>query len=182
MSLVRRGAVLVGTSLALALGCAGCGGSATSGPLAAQTPPTVPAPRHACPASDAVPRRVLDRSPGPVLVPGHPTAALICRYTGLDTPGLHGRLAGALAVVQPTVVGHLSSEFDALPPLARQRSCPAFGGRSELFVFRRAGASTARVLLSMDGCIPVTNGQVVRNGLALSLDRSEAHWPDEGLL
>ncbi len=117
-----------------------------------------------------------------MLVPGHPTAVLICRYTALEDLGLRGTSAGALSVVRPDVTDRLAGAFDALPPLVRGRSCPVFGGRSELFVFRYTGGRTARVLLRMEGCVPVTNGRVVRDGLGLHLAAGEAHWPDEGLL
>jgi hypothetical protein len=160
----------------LALGCAGCGGSSASKPLAESAAPRL------CPASDASPRRVLDHTPTPVLVPGHPSSVLICRYTGLNTPGLRGVRAGALSVTSAGAAARLGRELDALRPFARGQSCPAFGGRSELFVFAYPNASAARVLLSMDGCIPVTNGRVTGEGLDLHLGAGEVHWPDEGLL
>ncbi len=69
-----------------------------------------------------------------------------------------------------------------LRPLIRGLSCPEFGGRSELFIFRYPDGSTARVRLVLDGCIPVTNGRVVREGLGLHFGAGELHWPDEGLL
>jgi hypothetical protein len=162
--------------LTLALGCASCGRSAPSTPLA------VSAPRRLCLPRDLALRPVKDTSPTLVLVPGHPTGVLLCRYTSTQAAGLQGVSAGALSVVRPDVIDRLTSEFDALRPLSRGRSCPAFGGRSELFVFRYGGGSTARVLLRMEGCIPVTNGRVVRDGLGLHLAGGEVHWPDEGLL
>lgn len=124
----------------------------------------------------------LNKSATLVLVPAHPTGVLICRYTSTEALGLQGISAGALSVVRPDVIDHLTSELDALRPLSGGLSCPTFGGRSELFVFRYPGGSTARVLLRMEGCIPVTNGRVVRDGLGLHFAGGAVHWPDEGLL
>lgn len=166
--------------LVLALGCASCGGSTTSTSSAVQL--VVSTLRHSCPSSDIAPRRVLAKSATRVLVPGHPTGLLICRYTSLENIGRPGSLAGGLSVVRPDAISRLASEFDALPPLTHGRNCPTFGGRSELFIFRYQGASTERVLLRMEGCIPVTNGRVVRDGLGLHFAGGEAHWPDESLL
>jgi hypothetical protein len=135
----------------------------------------------AAPESDIALRRVLAKSATPVLVPGHPTGLSICRFTSFENIGRPGSLAGGLSVVRSDAISHLASEFDALPPLVRGRNCPGFKGRSELFIFRYPGASTVRVLLRMDGCIPVTNGRVVRDGLGLHLAGGEA-WPDESLL
>jgi hypothetical protein len=165
-----------------ALGCASCGGpTAPTAPSATRSPLAVSASRHSCPASDVKPRLVLDRSATPVLVPGHPTGVLICRYFYARQQATN--LAGARQVARQDVTSYLASELNALPPPPKLTgTCPEFGGRSELFVFRYPGGSTARVLLVMACRIPVTNGRVVRQGLGLHFRGGEVHWPDEGLL
>lgn len=164
--------------LILALGCAGCG-HATSSPKGSSL--AVSAPRQLCPASD-LKQDVLDKAATVVLVPGHPSALLICRYGSLEQLGLPGALVGALSVVSPAAIDSIATRFDALGPLVPGRSCPSFGGRSELFVFRYPNARTVSVRLSMDGCIPVTNGRVVRDGLGLHVAGGADHWPDQSLL
>jgi hypothetical protein len=175
---------IVAAFIALALAWAGCGGSAApTDPSATRSPLAVSAPLHLCPVSDARPRLVLNRSATNVLVPGYPTDVLICRYQGFSEGHAGRGLAGARRVVRQDVTSYLASELDALgsPPKVAQ-SCPDFGGRSDLFVFRYPGAGTARVLLTVASCIPVTNGRVVRDGLGLRFRAGELHWPDEGLL
>ena len=118
-----------------------------------------------------------------MLVPDHPTDVLICRYWGFREGHTGESLAGARRVLRHDVTSYLASELDALGPVPKvARSCPQFGGRSELFIFRYPDGGTARVLLIMAGCIPVTNGRVLRDGLDLRFRAGELHWPDEGLL
>jgi hypothetical protein len=116
-------------------------------------------------------------------VPDHPTDVLICRYWGFSEGRTARSLAGARRVVRQDVTSYLASELDALgPPPKVAQSCPEFGGRSDLFIFRYPSGGTARVLLILASCIPVTNGRVVRDGLGLRFRAGELHWPDEGLL
>ncbi|MGA8364609.1 MAG: hypothetical protein WB709_08815 [Solirubrobacteraceae bacterium] len=175
--------------LMLALGCVSCGGStASTARSASPAPLAMSVARHLCPQSlvrvnrEMAPPRVLAKSATPVLVPGRPTGLLVCRFAALDNLGVPGALAGAVSVAREDVIRRLASEFDALRPMPRHASCPTFGGRSELFVFRYPASSTARVLLRMEGCIPITNGRIVRDGLGLHLAGGEVHWPDESLL
>ncbi len=128
------------------------------------------------------PPHVLASSANSVLVPGRPTGLLVCRFAALDNPGVPGALAGAVSVVRDHAIRRLAGELDALRPPPGDASCPTFGGRAELFVFRYSPSRTARVLLRMEGCIPVTNGRIVRDGLGLRLAAGEVHWPDESLL
>jgi hypothetical protein len=134
---------------------------------------------HVCPRRDL---GVLDKSATLVLVPGHPTGLLACRYASFDDLGIPGAFGGAVSATRGQAIAHLASEFDALGPLKRGLSCPVFGGRSELFMFSYKDARTVRVRLIMHGCIPVTNGRVVREGLGLHFAGGEVHWPDESLL
>lgn len=138
--------------------------------------------REQCPPRAFGPGALAYYPPG-VLVPGHPTSVLICRYGSLQDIGLPGDLAGALSVSRSAVTSHLASDFDSLPFRRPQGNCPEVGERSELFIFRYPNASTARVRLLMTKCILVTNGWVSRKGLALHFSwPREIRWADEGLL
>jgi hypothetical protein len=117
-------------------------------------------------------------------VPGHPTGALICRYSSssLGARGEPPRLAGALEVGKQDAINHLVGELNALPPPPQiAQSCPDFKGPSSLIVFRYHDASQARVLIAYNGCAHVSNGHIERAGDGLHRI-SETHWPDEGLL
>jgi hypothetical protein len=164
--------------LILTLGGAGCGQASSS---RTGVPLAVSASRQLCPARD-LKSEVLDKAGTLVLVPGHPSALLICRYGSLEQLGLPGALAGALSVRAPSAVDHLTTEFDALGPLVPGPRCPRFVGRSELFIFRYPNAHTVPVRLSMDGCVPVTNGRVTRDGVGLHLANGAEDWPDQSLL
>ncbi len=117
-----------------------------------------------------------------MLVPGSPQTLLVCRYDAAGSTSRPPARAGALRVRDPAVIARLARELDSLPPLPPRASCPVFGGRSELFAFGYRGARRARVRLVMEGCVPVTNGRVTREGLDLPMRAGEAHWPDEALL
>jgi hypothetical protein len=179
---------------AIAVLTSGCGSTRLTAP-AAKTPLSLSASPRLCPASDAKPRLVLDRSAGKMLVPGHPTSALFCRYWGGGLEDLHGRvaegedghaarsLAGARQVVRQDLTSYLASELDALPPIDPHANCDeVLGGRSELIVFRYHGASEARVLIVLRNCVPVSNGRIVRYGLGMGHGNGESHWLDEKLL
>lgn len=126
----------------LALGCLSCGGStASTSRSASPAALAMSVARHLCPQAlvrvnrDMAPARVLAKSATPVLVPGHPTGLVVCRFGALDNPGVPGALAGAVSVAREDAIRRLAGEFDALRPIPRYASCPVFGGRSELFVF-----------------------------------------------
>jgi hypothetical protein len=134
--------------------------------------------RH-CPIND----NQAEASPVPrtasVLVPGHPTSALICRYWGLNDPG-HRRagLAGTLSIDNAVAVDRVALRLDALPPFHTAPSCPTFGGRSAVIFFHYRRADDDPVRIKREGCVPVSNGRLLRVGLSLPY----GHWPDEGLL
>jgi hypothetical protein len=184
----------------LAIAASGCGQTTATAPPVATTPLTASVPLRLCPPTDAKPRSILSRSAGDVLVPGHPTSALICRYWGrsgeIDEPedlharvlhGEHGHaersLAEARQVVSQHVTRRLAGELDALRPIPRNANCDeVLGGRSELIVFHYRGAGEARVLFVLEGCVPAGNGRIVRGGLGLGHGSGDSHWLDEEML
>jgi hypothetical protein len=169
-------------SLALALACTSCGGSRAKTSLPTATTLATSVARHLCPPR-AFGAGALAYYPPGVLVPGHPTSVLICRYSSLQNIGLPGALAGALSVNRSTVTSHLASDFDSLPARRPHGGCPELGERSELFIFRYPNAKTARIRLLMTRCATVTNGWVAREGLSLHFSwPRNIHWADEGLL
>jgi hypothetical protein len=154
-----------------------------------------------CPPSDATPRRLLhSKTATDVLVPGHPTSALICRYwgrsSGIPEPederarireGEHGHpvytIAGARRVVRKDVTSYLASELDALPPIGPHPNCDeVLGGRSELISFYYRGGGEARVIFHLEGCVAVRNGRIASYGLGMGHGNGESHWADEALL
>jgi hypothetical protein len=165
----------------------GCGGQAQATTPASTTrsrtthaPLEAVAHHHRCPSNDARAEASPDLRTANVLVPAHPAGALICRYWGLNDPGHHdASLAGTLSIHNATVIDHLAARLDALPPFPRTLvSCPTFGGRSDVIFFHYRDDSDDPVRIKRDGCVPVSNGRLLRSGLSLPY----GHWPDDGLL
>jgi hypothetical protein len=166
----------------LALGAVtGCGAQEPSSSTApAKHPPSGALTYARCPPRD---RRLLpsdDPRTSTVLVPAAPTGALVCRYWGSQDVGRRWTLAGGRYVAAP-LLGRLVARLNRLDriPNAPARSCPVFGGRSVLLLFRYRGASDDPVRILRVGCVEVSNGRVERWGESLPLGE---HWPDEGLL
>ncbi len=127
--------------LALTLGCASCGDTAFRFSTTAQTPLPISLARARCPA-----KPLLTPGNSHTLVPGHPTGALICRYSS-PNPGSSDaplQLAGAAQVGKQDVINHIVGELNALPPPSQPvQSCPDFNGRSSLIIFRYHDVSRA---------------------------------------
>ena len=179
----------------------GCGTTTQTVP-SAKTPLTVSAPSRLCPPSDEKPRRILLKSAGDVLVAGHPTGAVLCRYWGYSGrkpepederahiapgEGEHGHLIRTLAearrITRQDVTSYLASELDALPHLPRAaEACDvATGDRSELIIFHYRGGGESRIVVFEQNCDPVANGRIVRAGFGAGHE-SAGHWWDEALL
>ena len=195
---MRRGIAAVAVLVVLV---SGCGKAATLTAPSAEIPLSVRASSRLCPPSDATPRALLlSKTATDVLVPGHPTSALICRYWGtsgrIPEPedervriprGEHGHavytIAEARRVVRQDVASYLASELDALRPIGPHPNCDeALGGRSELIVFDYRGGSEARVIFYLEACVAVRNGRTARYGLGMGHGNGESHWVDEALL
>jgi hypothetical protein len=194
---MRRGIAAVAV---LAILASGCGKAATLTAPSAKTPLSVPASSQLCPSSDATPRPLLlSRAATDVLVPGHPTSALICRYWGRSRrlpesedelaripKGEHGHaytIAEARRVVRQDVTSYLASELNALGPIGPRPHCDEVPSRrSELIVFYYRGGGEARVIFYLEGCVAVRNGRTARYGLGMGHGNGESHWVDEELL
>jgi hypothetical protein len=161
----------------------GCGGAKTIATSSSTvTPLTLSAALRVCRSSDAHLRLKPEAGKASVLVPANPVGAVICRYWARDERPPN-RLAEGFDVGKDGA-RRLTSELDALQPFATSpvSSCPGgMGGRSVVFVFNYVDGTHASDLLIRSGCVPVTNGHIVREGLGLPAN-NEAHWPDEGLL
>jgi hypothetical protein len=134
---------------------------------------------HRCPSRPAPVEASPEPTSASVLVPAHPTGALICRYWGTNESARHeATLAGTLPIQQETVLDRLAARLDALPPFPRHSmSCPTFGGRSDLILFHYRDGRKDPVRITREGCVPVSNGRLLRTGLSLPY----GHWPDDGL-
>lgn len=175
--LPRRSAVVLGAAV-----LAGCGGGSKGSDTTSQPAVklTLGVARRDCPPSDADIQLKPEPSKATVLAPADPIAAVICRYRA-RRERQPNRLAGALHVGSDQAK-RLAVRLDALKPFASGpvSSCPMLGGRSILVVFSYADGTRASDLLVHSGCVPVSNGHIVREGLGLGT--AEGHWPDEGLL
>lgn len=195
---MRRGVAVVAVLAILASGWAK---AATLRAPSAKTPLSVAASSRLCPPSDATPGPLLlSKTATDVLVPGHPTSALICRYWSASSSkpepedervgireGEHGHaaytIAGARRVVRQDVTSYLASELDALPPIGPNPNCDeVLGGRSELIVFYYRGGGEARVIFKLEACVAVRNGRIARYGLGMGHQNGAPHWEDEALL
>jgi hypothetical protein len=171
--------------LAVALAASGCSGpghaiGSTSGKQRALE---VTSDGRLCPRRNARLRASSDPATARELVPAQPAGALICRYWGSNDSGHELSLAEAMLVASPTALGHMAALLNALPPFARNGpagTCPVFGGRSDLIVFRYRDGRRDPVRISKECRVPVSNGRIVREGLAIG--PAESHWPDEGLV
>jgi hypothetical protein len=134
---------------------------------------------HRCPSRPAPVEASPEPTTASVLVPAHPSGALICRCWGINESARHeATLAGAFSIGQETALDRLAARLDALPPFPRHSmSCPTFGGRSDLIFFHYRDGSDDPVRITRAGCVPVTNGRLLRTGLSLPY----GHWPDDGL-
>ena|SRR5450759_1763739 len=160
----------------------GCGRASHANASAKHAPTESVVYYERCPARDL--RRLSSPEPrtATVLVPPHPTGALVCRYWGLDDPGYVGTVAASRSVPSVDALDRLAGRLDALPPFPTNPppSCPADFGRSELIFFHYRGASDDPVHIVPGGCTPVSNGRLTMIGLRLML--GQARWPDESLL
>jgi hypothetical protein len=152
-------------------GCGTAAGVTTGGNASGKPAPRRSTPIHAtCSKSDR--RKPVSHASGAaaLIVPGHPQAALLCRYSGLNG---HPRFAliGQRKITNAQSVARLAHELDALPkgPEGTAINCPADFGDAVLIFFAYAGGAVDPVTVALSGCGAVTNGHLTRlAGLAKS--------------
>lgn len=102
------------------------------------------------------------------LVPPGATAALICRYRGLNDPypRYANSLAGAATVTDSSTLHSLTDQFNALPPTSPSgtaAACPADDGSSLVVIFDYASSAPDPVFVRPTGCSSATNGYLTAN-------------------
>lgn len=121
-----------------------------------------------CPARDV--RQLTSTTSGAnrQLVPSGSRQVLICRYGGLDAGAARMRLVSSRRVVDQSTAAHLAKEFDALHRFRNgSYSCPAdFGAKIiAIFHYLPAPKSDDPVSVDISGCMPVTNGHLIRTAM-----------------
>src|ERR1043166_4931138 len=114
----------------------GCGGAARAtssvSTRASRSPMRTPVGTETlaqrCPSRAERVEASTDPTTADVLVPAHPTGALICRYWGInDSTHRQATLAGAFSIQRKTVLDRLAARLNSLPRFPRHSiSCPTF--------------------------------------------------------
>jgi len=166
---------VIGALIAAAGAVSGCAGKANS---PGSSPEAVG--HRSCPPRDLTFRPSTDPRTATVLVPAQPVDVLVCRYWGRHDTGRHGTLAGHRYVAGASKLAGLVATLNALKPFPTVPvSCPVFGGRSVLLLFRYRGTSDDPVRIVRAGCVYVGNGRPPDRWDDGELGE---HWPDEGVL
>jgi hypothetical protein len=165
--------------LAAAGGVSGCAGksSGTGSSRDARV-------HRSCPPRDRSFPPSADPRTATVVVPAQPVGVLICRYWGRhDISRRAWTLAGHRYVVEDPKLNRLGAQLNALKPFPTSRavSCPEFGGRSVLLIFRYRDASDDPVRVLRAGCVSVSNGRLPDLWDDGEVNLGE-HWPDEGVV
>jgi hypothetical protein len=145
----------------LVAGLTGCGARTTVTTQGPSMPRPLPVPLT-CSRSDR--RTPPSKAPGAqrAVVPGHPQAVLLCRYSGLNG---HPRLAliRSRAITNTATVAHLADELNALPKQAGAINCPADFGDAVMAWFQYSAGPGDPVQVGLSGCQDVTNGHLNRS-------------------
>lgn len=152
-----------GRYLALGILAVAVGGCATTvqpgGPavgIISTDPSTLPAPPVAtCPAK--LPATLLP-APASGMVANTPSAAIACRYAGLNDPH-PGALVQSAAVSGADLAKVVSLIDSAKPWPPGARSCPVDLGLSDLLVFSYSNGTQSEVRVDTSGCRAVSNGR-----------------------
>src|SRR6185312_2973467 len=138
---------------------------------------------RACPPSDRTFVQSNDPRAAGSLVPSATIiGVLVCRYWGSGDAGARWTLAQQRYVPASAVLDRLVAKLNGLQPIpaAPSPSCPVFGGRSVILLFRLRDESDDPVRIVRATCTSVGNGNVERRwGLGLFAGE---HWPDEGVI
>lgn len=143
---------------------AGCGAAKTTFPGDAKRADEASVIRR-CPLE--APRSLVSQRPGSsrMLVPGRPTAVLLCRYEGFQEPGMRAPGFGLLGERRlGTVAGRsVARALDALRPgSGGAMSCPDDNASSALALFRYPSGLADPLTFDLSGCASVTNGRLSR--------------------
>ena len=119
-------------------------------------------PPGACPSTDR--RAAVSARPGATraLVPPGARTILVCRYSGLGTPGGAFRLTVHQLVSDQATVVRLSRQLDALTPTTGVYHCPSDSGADVVARFVYPTGPQDPVTVDLTGCNGVTNGHVHR--------------------
>ena len=126
----------------------------------------------ACPASAR--QAAVSARPGAArrLVPPGARAVLLCRYSGLDSPGTAFRLTVQRLVDNEVTAARLTRELDALTPATGVYHCPADSAANVVARFLYATGAQDPVTVDLTGCNGVTNGHVHREAGVSAAGRS----------
>jgi hypothetical protein len=96
------------------------------------------------------------------LVPGAPTAVVLCAYRGLNPAVTAGRLVRSTQVGSGPTLRWLVRTFDALRPNTGLTSCPMDDGTALVALFSYVSPPADPVTVGLSGCRIVQNGHVTR--------------------
>ena len=144
-------------------GC-GVGGARTTGERIPSKP--LSASHRGCPSQDRRKPVSTALAANASLVPGHPNAVLLCRYTGLNDPRRFTLVSHRL-ISSHTTVDRLAHALDSLPKFrpGTTLSCPADFGDTMIAFFRYPNGPDDPVTVGLSGCGATTNGQLTRLAL-----------------
>jgi hypothetical protein len=157
-------------------------GAAAAGGCGVQAKDAEAVAHRRCPTNDQTFAPSRDPLTAKVLVPAESIGVLVCRYWGSRDTGRRWTTAEQRYVPTGARVQRFVAKLNRLPPIPTSppASCPEFGGRSVLLIFRYARRDDDPVRVLRKTCTSVSNGHIV-NRWGLDLFEGE-HWPEEGLI
>ena len=166
-SLIHEGRSAILAPLALLgvalCGVVGCGSQVT--PAAASPPPgSVAVSPVSLPDCPSAPLKAGTYTAGPanVMVPASPSAARVCRYSGLNQPTPAGSLVKA-GDVNSAELPSLVKALNAAVPMPMRINCPNDDNSSDLVMFGYSNGHTVNVTVGLRGCNVVRNGADVKH-------------------
>lgn len=161
-------------ALLAASALAGCGvrGATTTGERIRSKP--LSASHRGCPSQDRRKPVNTALAANTSLVPGHPNAVLLCRYSGLNDPRRFTLVSHRL-ISSPTTVDRLAHALDSLPKIrpGTTLNCPADFADTMIAFFRYPNGPDDPVTMGLSGCGATTNGQLTRLALGQSPPAAE---------
>ena len=142
------------------------GGAAARAPVARA--------RERADSGGMLPKRCAIREPGSIspsswpparreLAPAGATAIRLCRYSGVNAPGLPGLLLVRSTLHDiPSLVSRMAREFDRLPAWSGALWCPADDGSEIIVLLAYPDRHAVTIGVGLTGCAVVTNGSLGR--------------------